>query len=125
MHRYRPDTASKLLNDYVREFIRKLEAQRYTAVAITLKADVSTRERAEAQKEITKIDKMLEDVRTYERDILLPLAQQKIELDLDDGVLVNYNKMGPAVLKVVGLNDAKARKKVKGFDWVEDLSMVE
>jgi len=119
LHRYRPDTVSRLLNDYVRDFIRKLEAQRITLVEITLKADVSPREQTQAQKEIDRIDTILEDVRQYERDILYPLAARKLPLDLDDGVLVNYNKMGRAVLKVTSLNDAKARKKVEGFDWVE------
>ena len=118
LHRYRPDTVSKLLNDYLREFIRKLEAQRSTLVALTLKADISARDKNLAQKEIDKIDAMLEDARTYERNILYPLAARKLPLDLDDGVLVNYNRMGDAVLTVPGLNDAKARKKVKGFEWV-------
>lgn len=119
LHRYRPDTVSRLLNDYVRDFIRKLEAQRSTLVSITLKVDVSPREQTQAQKDIDKIDAILEDVRQYERDILYPLAARKLPLDLDDGVLVNYNKMGRAVLTVTSLNDAKARKKVEGFDWVE------
>lgn len=119
LHRYRPDTVSRLLNDYVRDFIRKLEAQRSTLVSITLKADVSPREQTQAQKDIDKIDAILEDVRQYERDILYPLAARKLPLDLDEGVLVNYNKMGRAVLTVTSLNDAKARKKVEGFEWVE------
>jgi hypothetical protein len=119
VHRYRPDTVSRLLNDYVRDFIRKLEAQRITLVEITLKADGSPREQTQAQKDIDQIDTILEDVRQYERDILYPLAARKLPLDLDDGVLVNYNKMGRAVLTVTSLNDAKARKKVEGFDWVD------
>ncbi len=119
VHRYRPDTVSRLLNDYVRDFIRKLEAQRITLVEITLKADGSPREQTQAQKDIDQIDTILEDVRQYERDILYPLAARKLPLDLDDGVLVNYNKMGRAVLTVTSLNDAKARKKVESFDWVD------
>jgi type II restriction/modification system DNA methylase subunit YeeA len=119
VHRYRSDTVSKLLNDYLREFIRKLEAQRETLVTITHKADTTTRDKNEARKTIDKIDVMLTDLRDYERRILYPLAARKLELDLDDGVLVNYNKMGEAVLTVSGLNDAKARKKVQGFEWVE------
>jgi hypothetical protein len=34
--------------------------------------------------------------------VLFPLAGEQIELDLDDGVLVNYQKLGPA-LKDIGL----------------------
>ncbi|MGB0343980.1 MAG: hypothetical protein ACPGGJ_01180 [Coraliomargarita sp.] len=36
----------------------------------------------------------MKDVETYERDILLPLAQQRLEADLDDGLKTNYAKSG-------------------------------
>jgi len=32
---------------------------------------------------------------------------------------VNYNKLGSAVAKVDGLNDEKAKEKVRGFDWID------
>jgi hypothetical protein len=34
-------------------------------------------------------------------------------------VLVNYNKFGNAIKKVTGLNDAKAKEKVRKFDWID------
>ena len=34
---------------------------------------------------------------------MLPLAQARIELDLDDGVKVNYLKLGEALAPIVGL----------------------
>jgi hypothetical protein len=37
-----------------------------------------------------------------EREILYPIATQKIEIDLDDGVKVNYPKFGKALKKVPG-----------------------
>ena len=40
----------------------------------------------------------------YERDILYPLATRNIEIDLDDGVKVNYPKFGKALKKVPGLS---------------------
>jgi len=33
-----------------------------------------------------------------------PLATQRIEIDLDDGVKVNYNKFGKALKKIKGLS---------------------
>jgi hypothetical protein len=39
----------------------------------------------------------------YERDTLYPLATQKEVLDLDDGVKVNYVKLGAALKKIPGL----------------------
>jgi len=39
----------------------------------------------------------------YERDVLFPLVNQRIEIDLDDGVKVNYPKFGVALKKIPGL----------------------
>ena len=39
-----------------------------------------------------------------ERNIILPLAQQRLEIDLDDGVKANYPKFGKALAKVTGLS---------------------
>ena len=60
----------------------------------------------------------------YERDILYPLATERITIDLDDGVLVNYNKFGEAIKLVKGLNDKKAKDKVKGFDWIDSRAII-
>ena len=56
-----------------------------------------------ALKEIEKLKKVISELEDYERDILYPLATQQIEIDLDDGVKVNYNKFGKALKKVPGL----------------------
>ena len=66
-----------------------------------------------------RLDKMIQDCEIYERDILYPLATERIEIDLDDGVLVNYNKFGKGVKEVKGLNDKKAKEKVRKFDWID------
>jgi hypothetical protein len=79
----------------------------------------STAEQNKATKQIDQLDKMILDCEVYERDILYPLATERIALDLDDGVLVNYNKLGKAVQEVKGLNDKKTKKKVRGFDWID------
>jgi hypothetical protein len=34
-------------------------------------------------------------------------------------VLVNYNKFGNVIKQVSGLNDKKAKDKVKKFDWID------
>ena len=43
-------------------------------------------------KEIVKIQKQLKEVREYDEK-LGHLALKRIELDLDDGVIVNYDKL--------------------------------
>jgi hypothetical protein len=117
MHRYTPDTVSRILNSYLREFIDKLERQRKQQEHIEVSG--STVEQNRARKEIDRIDIMLNDCKEYEKEILYPLATERVEIDLDDGVLVNYNKMGSAVAKVAGLNDKDAKKKVRKFDWID------
>lgn len=44
------------------------------------------------------------EIRAWERDVLLPLAQQRLEIDLDDGVKVNYLKFKGAVVNIPGLD---------------------
>ena len=60
-------------------------------------------EKTKALKEITKLKKQLKELEDYERKVLFPLAQEKIEIDLDDGVKVNYNKFGKAIKKITGV----------------------
>ena len=67
---------------------------------------------------------MLLDCQEYEREILYKLATERIEIDLDDGVLVNYNKFGKAVKEVKGLNDMKAKEKVRKFDWIDSSQII-
>lgn len=116
LHRYTPDTISTILNSYLREFIEKLNLQMKQLKQVEISGSAS--EQAKARKEMDKLDLMLDDCREYE-EILFELASERIVLDLDDGVLVNYNKMGKAVATVPGLNDKKAKDKVKKFDWID------
>ena len=103
LHRYTRDTVNLLLNDYVREFIGKLEEKHRQLTSVTLNESARPGDRAKAVKELGKIDKMLKELRAWERDVLLPLAQQRIEIDLDDGVKVNYLKFKGAVVPIPGL----------------------
>ena len=103
MHRYRPDTASVVLNDYLREFHTKLTAKVDHLQHVADSGDANKSDKTKALKEIAKLKKQLKELETYERDTLFPLAQQQVEIDLDDGVKVNYNKLGKALKKVTGL----------------------
>lgn len=102
MHRYQPDLCSKLLNDYLHAFIIKLEAARQTQTQLSLREDIVPREKITAQREIDKIDVMLKDCREYEKT-LFTLATQKISMDLDDGVKVNYQKFKQVLVPIKGL----------------------
>lgn len=104
MHRYRSDTVSVVLNDYLREFRTKLQARKESYEQIEISASASQKDKTQAIKAIDKINKVLDEVNDYERDILYPLAGQNIEIDLDDGVKANYPKFGKALKKITGLS---------------------
>ena len=107
MHRYRPDTVSVVLNDYLREFRSRLEAHRRAQEALSISGDASPAQKTKALKEIEATGKQIEELDGWERDVLFPLATQKIEIDLDDGVKANYPKFGAALKAIKGLNDAE------------------
>ena len=103
MHRYRPDTVSVVLNDYLREFRTKLTAHKDHLEAVSISASASQGEKTKALKEIEKITKRISELEEYEREVLYPLATEQVEIDLDDGVKVNYPKFGKALKKIPGL----------------------
>lgn len=66
-------------------------------------AAATAREKTAARKEADKLTKTLHECDEWERQTLLPLAQARIELDLDDGVKTNYLKLGEALAPIAGL----------------------
>ena len=105
MHRYRPDTVSVVLNDYLREYRKKLEARIGFQEAQSISASLSPRDRTAALKELDRLRKVVRELNDYEREVLFPLAAQQVKIDLDDGVKVNYAKFGKALKPIAGLND--------------------
>lgn len=105
LHRYRPDTASVVLR-YLREFRAKLAARQSTLEQVLINPVTSQGEKTKAVKEIDGLKKQIIELQDYENDTLYPLATANLALDLDDGVKVNYLKLGAALKKITGL-DAK------------------
>jgi hypothetical protein len=103
LHRYTKDTLNQVLNNYFRPYLQKLEARLAQLGLDQLNDDLPTRERTAARKEAEKITKVLKECQAWEQDALLPLAQQRIELDLDDGVKVNYLKLQDVLAPIPGL----------------------
>ena len=102
LHRYTPDSLNLLLNDYLRDYLKKIET-RLQHLDHTQATSTVTREKTAARKEADKLRKTQKECQDWERDTLLPLAQQRITIDLDDGVKSNYPKFTGAVAKVAGL----------------------
>ncbi|WP_341258303.1 hypothetical protein [Gordonia malaquae] len=98
LHRYTTSTVSTVLNEYLREYENKLQKA-------LERADEAAAGGASAkdQKEADRLRRVLAELRDYEHDVLYPLATQQVDIDLDDGVKVNYPKFYPAVKKIAGL----------------------
>ncbi|SVD74066.1 uncharacterized protein METZ01_LOCUS426920, partial [marine metagenome] len=104
MHRYQTDTLSIILNGYLRSYQAKLGESKKQKEAISISPGSSEREKIKALSEIEDISKILREIDTYEHEVIYPLANDQVEIDLDDGVKVNYNKFEESLKKVSGLS---------------------
>lgn len=105
LHRYRTDTVSVVLQ-YLRDFRKKVAARLDYLQQVGISTSASQGDKTRALKEIETLKKQLLELDDYERDTLYPLATEQVALDLDDGVKMNYLKLGSALKKISGL-DAK------------------
>ena len=103
LHRYTPDTVGIVLNEYLRELMTKISTRIKHLIEENNRADISNADKTPNLKQIDKYTAQLAELEDYERDVIFPLAQQKIAIDLDDGVKVNYCKFGAALKKIPGL----------------------
>ncbi|MCK8827428.1 BREX-1 system adenine-specific DNA-methyltransferase PglX [Natroniella acetigena] len=90
LHRYDPGTVSKIRIDYLHELQKKLEAQKQRLDRV-IGSDMSSTEKRKAKKKLNKIEKDLAELVEYDEK-LNHVANQQIEIDLDDGVKENYPK---------------------------------
>jgi type II restriction/modification system DNA methylase subunit YeeA len=104
VHRYQTDTVSVVLNSYLREFRTKLVGHKAHLEQLSISDSASQSDKTKAVKDLEALKKVLTELDDYESDILYPLATQQIAIDLDDGVKVNYGKLGAALKKIVGLD---------------------
>ena len=103
MQRYRPDTVGVALNDYLREFRAKLTSRKHHLEVVSISASAEQRDKSKALKETEKLNRIIVELEEYEREVLYPLAIKQVEIDLDDGVKVNYPKLGAALKIIPGL----------------------
>jgi len=103
LHRYTRDTMNLVLNRYLRPYQDKLRSRLAHLAQVQTNDGVSPRDKTAARKEADKLTKIVHECEEWERQTLLPLAQARIELDLDDGVKVNYQKLGEALAPIAGL----------------------
>lgn len=105
LHRYTPKTTNVVLN-YLRD---------YTGKIADIADSLEHSDRAADQKQATKLRKAVLECKDYEDQTLYPLATRNLEMDLDDGVLVNYLRMGKALRSIPSIE--KKRKDVSTWTW--------
>jgi hypothetical protein len=91
MHRYNESTVAKVRTDYLHLLQRKYEAEINRLALVIDSEEYSSKERVAARKKIEKLAKQMEECREYDQ-VVGHLANEKISIDLDDGVKVNYEK---------------------------------
>ena len=105
LHRYNESTLARMRTEYVMPLISKMAA--YANSLETIK------ESSDSAAEIKRIEKKLQDLHKQQAELssfeekLRHYADQRISLDLDDGVKVNYGKFGDLLAEVKAVTGEK------------------
>ncbi len=94
LHRYTPDTIGNLRVDYLHKMQRVYESE-IGRMQDMIEHSTNAREVATSTKRKEKLQKQLKECREYD-EMIGHLALSRTELDLDDGVKVNYEKIQTA-----------------------------
>ncbi|SDY94251.1 Methyltransferase domain-containing protein [Proteiniborus ethanoligenes] len=90
MHRYDSSTVARVRTDYLHKLQKMYEAE-VRRLDILIESNLLPREKAAAMKKKDTINKQIGECLAYDQ-VIAHVANQKIEIDLDDGVKVNYGK---------------------------------
>lgn len=98
MHRYDKTTLSRIRTDYLHDYQLRLDAEKKDLLDI-IDGDSSAKEISNAKKELKSLEKKIDELKAYD-ELLHHMADMQIEIDLDDGVNVNYEKFKGLVAKI-------------------------
>ncbi len=106
LHRYNEGTLARMRTEYVIPLLGKIVA-RIKQLTDDIAGATSTPHRKRLEKEKSTLTKQLAEVQAYDEK-LRHYADQRITLDLDDGVKVNYAKFGDLLAEVKAITGKKA-----------------
>ncbi|CAG9609146.1 BREX-1 system adenine-specific DNA-methyltransferase PglX [Pseudoneobacillus rhizosphaerae] len=98
MHRYDRTTLSRIRTDYLHEYQIRLDAEKKDLLSI-IEGDYTAKEISNAKKELKVLDKKIEELKEYD-ELLHHKADMQIEIDLDEGVVQNYEMFKGLVAKI-------------------------
>lgn len=105
LHRYNEGTLSRMRMEYVVPLQSRMQA-RIDKLTDDIDSATSSVQQKALQKRKDKLTKQLEELRRFDEN-LRPFADQRITLDLDDGVKVNYGKFGSLLAEVKAITGGK------------------
>lgn len=105
LHRYDQDTVGRIRTDYLHKTQKAIE-QAMSSAQYTLENASSGTEKSKATKRISKYTKQLAEIQLYD-EAIAHIANQRLALDLDDGVKVNYAKFQGVEVSREGMKTVK------------------
>lgn len=98
MHRIDKNLLSKMRIDYVQPLQNKLEVEQKDLMD-TLNSNATSKDKKDAKKKLGIVEKQIDELKVF-HEKLRHMADDQIELDLDDGVVHNHGLFGDLVAKV-------------------------
>jgi len=108
LHRYNAGTLSRMRMEYVVPLQSRMQA-RIDNLDQDIQSSTSSAEQKRFQKQKDKLIKQLDELRRFDEN-LRHYADQRITLDLDDGVKVNYGKFGDLLAEVKAITGRSPSK---------------
>ena len=105
MHRYEPSLVARIRTDYLHKTQKAIE-QAISNCDNIINHSSSNTEINKATKDKTKLQKQLQETQEYD-EALAHIANQNIEIDLDDGVKINYAKFQKVEISKEGKKSKK------------------
>lgn len=105
LHRYNEGTLSRMRMEYVVPLQSRMQAL-IDKLTDDIDSATSSAQQKSLQKRKDKLTKQLEELRRFD-EALRPFADQRITLDLDDGVKINYGKFGDLLADVKAITGGK------------------
>ncbi|MBE2914090.1 BREX-1 system adenine-specific DNA-methyltransferase PglX [Anoxybacillus flavithermus] len=99
LHRYTPETLATMRFTYVQNLQEKLRQEQKRLEQDLINPDLSAAMKKRYEKQLKQIRDQQEELVEFDKK-LAELANQRIALDLDDGVVVNYEKLKTILAKI-------------------------
>lgn len=99
LHRYQDDTMGRLRAEYLLPYQEKMENLKDHYERIVEDESTVARDRKTYEKSLKELNGMLLEIKNFANDVK-HIVEQRISIDLDDGVKVNYEKFGSVLKKI-------------------------